>query len=541
MFKIVAYKRLTIFLCFGLFMCLASVSLAQDEAKPFVRLATYWDAPGEVKTISADDLWIVIYDLDSNTSRLVEVSTGTVLVTSAGNTSIRFSPSGRFTSINTGEKESTQIFDLSAKKMVAEVPGVVVYFSSDESLVMVSKSDQSDEKYVTTVVDTKSGIVKLQVRGDGNTFSPDSRLIAINDLSQLTTRLVEVASGKTVFDFPIRDYKDGDISNTNTRFSPDGSLVSIFQSNNLTAYVIDTRTWQVLYNVDGFVTFSPDSRFLKSRGGDGRAAGIRLFEAHTGKQLDKVYGEMWFSDDGKLLYRMDSTNCAYQGYMQVIDLTMMKTLVDIQKCVGLKAVNNNIIEVYDEDITAPQMHQFIDITTGKVIWQVEAWFTEMINVEQHLVLVTNHGWQTIENFVTGDKFIPDGGVTLSNSHQLAFVSNGLFVDVYGAPDLRADTMPVARVGGGIVQAPEGKINVYPMPNAATPIIEEDINPFNFYVMGKSADEQWLYATYTIYGSEIVRKQGWIANDNHLSVIEDWHDVPVLSGDDPLGDLRAVSH
>jgi hypothetical protein len=428
--------------CFGTLICHSTVSLAQDDAKPFVRLATYWDAPGVVKSISTDDRWLVIYDSNTQTSRLVEVATGQVLITNAVDNSIRYSPLGRFASVNTGEKQTAQIFDLSAKKEVVEAPGVVVKFSPDESLVMVSKYDSAAQESNTTVADTKSGTVRLRVEGDGNAFSPDSRVIGIDDSKHLTTRLVEVSTGKPIFEFPTRDYQEGAIPNTNVRFSPDGKLVAIHQLSNITTYVIDTGTWVVLYDIYGFVTFSPDSHYLKVRQSDGGEAPNVLLEASTGKQLDKVYGELWFSDDSKLLYRSDSTNCAYQCYMQVIDLSSMKPLIDIQKCVGLEAVEDGkIIEVYDEDITAPQVHQFIDLATGSILWQAKANDVDMIDYDRRLVLMSDHGRQSIENFETGEVLVAERQITLSNSKQLAFASNGTVVDLYGSPDMRVDTMP----------------------------------------------------------------------------------------------------
>ncbi len=121
MFKVISYKHLVLLLGLGLLICCSSVTGAQDNDNPFVRLATYWDAPGRVKAISADDRWIVIYDVNENLSRLVEVATGEVFLTSIGNNSIRFSPSGRFVVASIKDAKSTQIVELASNKVVVEL------------------------------------------------------------------------------------------------------------------------------------------------------------------------------------------------------------------------------------------------------------------------------------------------------------------------------------------------------------------------------------------------------------------------------------
>jgi hypothetical protein len=305
-------------------------------------------------------------------------------------------------------------------------------------------------------------------------------------------------------------------------------------------YVIDTTTWKILYEIYGFVTFSSDSHYAKVRDSDGTAAGERLLEARSGKQLYKVYGNMWFSEDEKLLYLMDSTKCEYRGAVQVIDLVRMKALVDIQGCVGVEMLaDNTVVHVSRGNIDMPQVQQLIEVATGKVIWQKQVQDMQMLDYKQHLALLTYQERQTIEDFETGEVFASEQEMILSWSKQYVFASNGLFVDLYSAPNLRADTMPAPRIGGGIVQAAKGKINVYPTQDEAHTIEEESLNPFMFSVLGKSVDEKWLYVTYTIYGGEIKRKEGWIANQN-LTVIEDWHDVPVLDASDPLASLREMS-
>ncbi len=288
------------------------------------------------------------------------------------------------------------------------------------------------------------------------------------------------------------------------------------------------------------MTYSPDSQYMKVRQSDGGAAPILLLNAKTGKQLDKVYGEMRFSDDSKLLYRSDATNCAYRGYMKVLKLPSMQPLVDIQDCVGFALLaNDTVMEVYDEDIIASQIHQFIDVATGKMLWQVEAVRTEMIDYDRHLMQLTKRYHETIEDFVSGEVFVTEREITLSNNKQLAFASNGMFVDVYGAPDARVDTMPAPRQGGGIAQSPKGRFTAYPTQDIAQPIEEESLNPFTFAVMGRSADSKWLFVTYTVSQPEVRRKAVWILNQN-LTVIDDWQDVPVLDASDPLASLREVS-
>ncbi len=540
MFKVNLYKRLIVLLGSIVMICALSVTEAQDTDKPFMRLATYWDAPGQVTAISADDQWIVIYDRNIDLSQLVEVATGGVLATGQGENSIRFSPMGRFVVVGLRELKSTLIINLSTKQSVVQIPESSVIFSADESLLMFDQYDEAISEYITKVVETKTGNIRLEIKGLGYSFSPDAKLITVTDTVKKIAKIIEIETGKTLFEFSLRDYSEGQTWNFTFRFSPDGQLVSINQLHDGLTYVIDIATREILYNVYGFATFSSDSRYLKVRQSDGGAAPNVLLEAKTGKQLDKVYGEMWFSDDSKLLYRRDATNCAYKGYMKVLELPSMQPLVDIQKCVGFALVaNNSVMEVYDEDIIAPQTHQFIDVATGKVLWQVEVVRTEMIDYERHLIQFTKRYRETIEDFVSGEVLVTEREITLSHNRQLAFASNGMFVDVYGSADARVDTMPAPRQGSGIVQAPKGTFTVYPTQDVTHPIQEESINVFTFAVMGQSADDKWLFVTYTSNQPENRRKAVWIFNQN-LTVIEDWHDVPILDASDPLASLREMS-
>jgi len=539
MLKVIFSIRLVLLLGIGLLSCLF-VTEAQDNDKPFMRLATYWDAPGQVNAISADDRWIVIYDRNTDTSRLVEVATGKVRATGARERSIRFSPKGRFATVYKRDKQTLQILELDTNRLVAEVESSTPAFSADESLVMIVYYNETVTEWFTKIIETKTGNIRPEIQGRGYNFSPDASLMTVTDTLNKIAKVIETKAAKIVFEFPLRGYSEGQIWDFTFRFSPNGQLLRINQLHDGMTYVIDTTTWQILYNVYGFVTFSVDSRYARVREHDGDAAPNSLLDAKTGKVLDKVYGDMWFSDDGQLLYRMDSTNCQYRGAVRVVRLNTMKALVDIQGCVVVEMLaDNNVVHISRGNIDVPQVQQLIEVATGKVIWQEQVPNIQVIDYEGQIALFTRMWQQTIENFKTGEVFASDIEINLSWGKQFAFASNGLLVDLYGAPDLKVDTMPAPRIGGGIVQAAKGKINVYPMPNDAHPIMEEDNNPFNFSVIGKSADEQWLYVVYTIYGHEIIRKQGWIANQN-LTMIEDWHDVPVLDAGDPLGSLREVS-
>ncbi|MBI1282477.1 MAG: hypothetical protein GC179_30400 [Anaerolineaceae bacterium] len=540
MLKVFTYKRFVLLLGLGLLICYSSVNLAQDNNKPFVRLATYWDAPGRVKTISADDRWIVIYDANTNMSRLVEVATGGVFLTSIGNNSIRFSPSGRFVAASLKDTTSTQIVHLDSNKVVMDVASVGITFSPDETFVEIGKFDTESQENKTRIIEFPSGKVILNSNGRVTSISNDSRWVAIDDAKELTTKVVDLQTMKTIFEFKTRDYVGG-FKNTIALFSPDKMLLAIHQLHDFKTYVLDTGRWTILYETEGTVMFSSDSQYMKVRQSDGPAAPILLLEAKTGKQLDKVYGEMWFSDDSKLLYRSDATNCAYRGHMKVLQLPSMQPLVDIQKCVGFELVaNNSVMEVYDEDIIASQVHQFIDVATGIVLWQIDAVRTEMIDYDRHLVQLTKFYRETIEDFVSGKVFVTEREITLSHNKQLAFASNDMFVDVYGAADARVSTMPTPRQGGGIVQAPKGKFTVYPTQDVAHVIEEESLNPFTFSVMGRSADDKWLFVTYTSNQPQNRRKAVWIPNEN-LTVIDAPHDLPVLGVENPLGELKALSN
>src|SRR5262249_15727397 len=161
---------------------------------------------GVVKSISADDRWIVIYDRNSDISRLVEVLTGKVLAIALGDNSIQFSPNGIYATIYRRDTRSDQLFELASKKLIIEVSLDVSRFSPNKTLIMTDMHNPLTDDYTTRVIDIKTGTTRLEVTGMGDGFSPDSRLIAVTDTKRMTARIIEIDTANLLFEFSLQNF-----------------------------------------------------------------------------------------------------------------------------------------------------------------------------------------------------------------------------------------------------------------------------------------------------------------------------------------------
>ena len=519
-----------------------SRSHAQD-AFELVRLATYWDTPGYVTDISANDRHMIVYDTVGEQARLVEIATGHILTEQPRNDALYFSPDGRYASVYDVASGNTQIVDLERKVVTYEAPvgRILIRFSPDSQYGVAGFSDPEQRNYHAQVIRVETGDVLIDVPGWNEQLSPDGRFIAVTDPLTQTAAVYDVNSGEIVLEWPLTSPTEEQVSASIT-FSPDSKLLVIYQFHNNTGFVFDTESWQQRYEIVGHPGFSADSQYILSN----RHAGyshVYLYEAATGRLLDEVGGDMYFSVDSKLLFRRQASAPGDRaGTVQVIDLSSDQTLLEVRSegydsiGVGVEA-SNTLVRVYKQilDINFIPTTTFIDLSCGDMVIEVTG-RAVLIDRELGLMLVGNldrqkQPGQHLVDWDTGETLLVDRFMEASPAGRYIVASNGLFVDVCGVPEDRLETMPGPRPDSGIGSMEAGDISIYPTPDAAEPLIENTLNPLIFYVLGQTADGEWLYGT----GQLNERREGWLRAEQ-LTVVEPWDDVPVLDPADPLQNL-----
>jgi hypothetical protein len=527
-------------------LLIAPFSVAQESGNPFVRLATYWDSPGDVKAISADDRWMVITDYTAEITRLVEIATGDIL-TEQPRDYIYFSPDGRYASVYDVASGNTQIIDLARKAVTYEAQTgiILIRFSADSKRGQVPFHDDEQNSYHSQVIELETGEVLLDVPGWSERLSPDGQYIAITDPVTQTVTVYEVDSGEMVLEWSVIEQGDQQ-ARASGIFSPDSKLLVIYQSHNFTGYVFEVGTWERLYEIVGYPGFNADSRYILSNR-HARYSHVFLYEAATGTLLDEVDGDMYFSTDGTLLFRRQGAfDGDSVGTIQVIELPTLRPLIEISGegydtlSVGPLA-NNTMLRVYKQifDIKTRPITEFIDLNTGETV-KVFDGYADLIDADRNLLHVGGISWLgqpggKLMNWETGEVYIWEGGIQLSSTGKYIITSNGLLVDIYGAPEDRLDTMPPPRPDSGIGTMEAGDIVLYPVPDAANPLIENTLNRLTFYVLGQTVGGEWLYGT----GMLNERREGWLKAD-HLTMVKPWDSVPVLDTADPMGNLYEIS-
>jgi len=525
----------------------ASLSVAQDSSNPFVRLATYWDSPGEVKAISADDRWLVITDRATEITRLVEIATGDIVTEQAGSDHIYFSPNGRYASVYDVASGNTQVVDLERKTVTyeAQTNVVLIRFSADSLRGHVPFSGSERNNDHSQVIKLETGEVLLDVVGTSGRLSPDGQYIAVTDPATQTVSIYHVDSGELVLEWQVTEQGDNQARASGV-FSPDSKLLVIYQSHNFTGYVFEVGTWERVYEIVGYPNFSADGQYVLSNR-HANYSHVFLYEAATGTLLDEVDGDMYFSSDGKLLFRRRAAFPGDRvGITQVIDLSSRQRLVEINgegyDSLSIQAQANNSLarvfkQIFDPDFVP--VTEFIDLHTGDTVKTFDG-YADLLDLDRNLLHVGGMSWLgqpggKLINWQTGEVYIWDDGIQLSSTSKYIITSNGLLVDIYGALENRLDTMPPPRPDSGIGTMEPGDIAIFPVPDAAHPLVENMLNRLTFYVLGQTADGEWLYGT----GMLKERREGWLRTDQ-LTMVKPWDDVPVLVTADPLASLYEIA-
>lgn len=517
-----------------------------QQSPAFVKLATYWDAPGIVKEISPRGDFIVITDRATGQTRLVETATGHILTEQSRDDVIYFSPDGRYASVYDVASGSTQLLDMQPREITYEAhTGIIlIRFSADSQRGQVNFHHENRGDH-TQVIAVESGEILIDVPGINAQLSPDGRFIAIADPQTYAVSVYAVDSGEIMLEWPLIEDGEGRVSASSV-FSPDSSLLVIYHPHNFTGHVFEVSTWEKIYEITGYPVFGANSGYIISNR-HATYSHVYLYEAATGVLLDEVDGDMYFNVEGTLVFRREARAPGDRGgTIRVIELASGTTLFEASS-EGYDTINvsvqenNTLARVYKQifDINYVPVTTYFDLDTGEVVKEITG-NAKLVEAERGLLIVDSmirqgQPAQKLVDWDSGETYITERWIDVSPDGRYIATSNGLFVDVYGTPEERRNTMPPPRPTSGIGMAEPGDIPVYPQPDTAVPLIESTLNPLVFSVMGKSADGNWLYGTYLLDE----HREGWMQPDL-LTVVEPWDDVPVLAPLNPLATLYQIA-
>jgi WD40 repeat protein len=129
----------------------------------------------------------------------------------------------------------------------------------------------------------------------GPSFSPDGSLFAAAWTDEGVTRVLDLATGRTVHEISVVAAPD------RTSFSPDGEKLAISGSGSV-AVVVDARSGETVFTLAGHkwtltgVAWSPDGRWIATSSRDGTA---RIWDADTGTLRHTLVGHgAWVQDVG---------------------------------------------------------------------------------------------------------------------------------------------------------------------------------------------------------------------------------------------------
>jgi hypothetical protein len=480
---------------------------------------------------------LVIYDEVVNTSRLVEVATGNVLLESPGRHTLQFSPQAHLVTAYNTEGQIREIFRANDGYSISELTGGVIVFSPDESLAMAYHQGEITHVHFTRVIETAAGTIVGDFSGRGQAFSPDNTLLATVDTDSMATYVFQLATGEIVAEIPSFRGRDDALDIINAEFTPDGSAMAVYQMQVNTTYFFNTDNWDLRFQLQGPVIFNRDGSLLVANNQRG-PANVLLANAATGEIISQFFGRMAFARDSSLLIR-SQTASNVRGGVQLVDPATGEVLAEQTGFVAAyPKANDTILQVFDNDT---RNTKFFDIERDVSI--EVAGYANLYSFDRNLVLseggFTGSSATYLADFESGDVYATAFQIHFAPNGQYTFASDGQLVDVYGLLSARLKTMPPPRPDGGIASAPPGEIAVHSAPNTPDAVTESSLTPFYFYVIGQNPEHHWLYVIFYDLSSGTRHIEGWIRAEN-FEVIEPWDDAPVLDPADPLGSLRAIA-
>ncbi len=429
---------------FAFFILASTIAAGKDyfsSSEPYVRLATLWDAPGVVETISPDSSLLVIYDEAADKSRLVELTTGNVRLVRTGENSIRFSPYGRYVAAYNEATRTVEIIGAADGQVVAELPGGRVVFSRDGSLAAgISRSETSG--YSTMLIEIATGQILGLYDGYSSGFSPDSTLLAVVDPENAIVHVYHARTGALAAEIaapPLVEERHPSIS---AEFPPVGGGLAVYQRRIGITQFFDTDTWCIRFEAPRHMDFNRDGSFLVA-GNEVEATTVRLVHVATGEVVNQVFGWMRFSDDGRFVFRFENIVDDISK-VQVIDLATGEVRAEQIGflAVALKA-NNRVLQMFDNQT---RNTRFIDLARGIPV-EIEG-HANLYTLERNLLLYdgsfTSSSTAYLADFESGEVYISARDIQISLSGQYIFALDGNLVDVYGLPSARLNTMPAPR-------------------------------------------------------------------------------------------------
>ncbi|MEQ8672101.1 MAG: hypothetical protein RLP44_20855 [Aggregatilineales bacterium] len=506
---------------------------AQAHHADFVKIATLWNVHGQIESISPDGRFLIMRYND-NVS-LVDSLSGEIILDERG--LMRFSPSGRYVSYYGGGSGFT-LFDTNTTTF-HEFSGDTPYFSLDEQFFATEVAHEGET--FTRVWSTDYEIIG-EYQGHFDEFSPNSRLMVlyddypVEDSYQYLTQVIDLETSTIVAEITAMTTLC-----TNARFSPDGSRLAIYYCDPHISRVYDTTSWEFVFEARGFPGFSPEGNYFIARGEELCNAKSELRATSTGEIIDVITGCFIFeSVTDQYVSRIEQLNPNFLTRTQVVDLDVNGVIFE---AVGIHLINVLIINILDKigliqyqwsNTLFDGMHhtEFIDIETGETVLSLN----ESADY-QHGNLVVDEfrrpiqrlvDWETLDTLAVARgrnmQFSPDG--------KFVFIPNGLFVDVYAHPSLQSDAMPPPSPDSGIGYVEAGTFAVYTRPLGERIHEEQTPNATYMNVLGRHAERDYLYVTFNGI-------TGWIPA-NQVREYANWRNAPVLSEENPLGDLQRIA-
>lgn len=523
------------------------VQPAQAHHADFVKIGTLWD----VQSVEFSPQGDLLITSNANGRSFINLANFETVFQISGEGWYDFSPSGRYISFGRyyaiGVDLSTVGFTIYDRQNHSyhEFSGSRPYFSPDERY-FVTSIRQENSPDIFRVWSSEMHVVG-EYEGDFDTFDRSGRFIVahtvetlVDSTSLIHTNIIDFVSNETVASF--EDLNTGEGWNwANAAFSRNNAFLAIYYYYRNKSRLIDTTTWEILYEFNGTTWFSADSRLIATATTDDYYGKSELIDAQTGEVIDRLLGYIAFTRNGRYIYRNSAITYDLRD-RQVIDLDSGEVIYSHSGYFeGINILNDlNLAEL--QHFALIGRTDYIDLDTGRTVLSLDG-----VSEYQYGHLLMNDwrnrtmrlmDWETLDTLAIARS----GNMQFSPDGKFVFVSNGLFVDVYADPSLHIDSMPAPSPDSGIGYVDAGTFVTYTRPLREQLIEEHMLNDTYMNVLGRHAERDYLYVTYIHPGtSNDPTRQitGWIPA-NQVHEYDSWRDVPVLGELNPLGDLQRIA-
>lgn len=485
-----------------------------------VKLGTYWNTSGTLSSINPDENLLVSHDSNLQKLLFTDIATGELEAkVSIGEDEIlvlaRVVNNDLTLIYGIGEAGLfLRFMRMSTDTVILEAEGLIS-FTSDDKLVVVTNTYLD----ISQIIEVASGEVKSTFDKAVYHIAPDGRFIStfVTDGAFCTgvAQLIEVETSQV----------QGEYTGCGL-FSPNSEIAAFADWQTNKTQMVEVASGEVLQEIVGTVSnFSPDGRYLVVYGQP--STGLSLIDALTGDTLTE------FSNSGWMQFNQDSTIAV------VYDIVVDKTSwLELPTGEILFEMQDNAYRGFSEDGTLgiadnANYLALLDFQTGEVQPVIILDVIEIsLSSDNRFLRVntTDHIVHVVE-VETGNILATGIDVIFDPTDEFVFVSQGLFVDVYGSSDSELkNVLPVSLNTNHVHFADSTAI--YTNPDASSPVIFEAEDAA--IVLGQH--EEWGYVTAFWEGSFVY---GWVEL-SLLELAEPTNELPILDPNDLLGSLQKVA-